>query len=118
MRQIPYVLDEPRRQLVLDSLLEVCRFRAWTLLAAHIRTNHAHVVVTANRKPEPVMTALKAYASRALNAGALDAPGCLRWSRHGSTRYLWTQDSIRSAIDYVVRQQGSLMAAYEHPSPR
>src|ERR1700733_9375120 len=53
--------------VVLKSLREACSCRGWTLLAAHVRTNHVHVVTTANCKPEQVMTALKAYGSRALN---------------------------------------------------
>ncbi|HEV2200051.1 MAG TPA: transposase [Bryobacteraceae bacterium] len=109
MTQDPYLLDEIRRQVVLSSLRDVCSYRGWTLLAAHVRTNHVHVVVTANRKPEPIMTALKAYSSRALNESALDPPHRRRWARHGSTRYLWTVESVRAAIHYVVREQGPAM---------
>jgi REP element-mobilizing transposase RayT len=88
------------------------------LLAAHIRTNHVHIVVTSESKPEPVMVAMKAYSSRALNQRGIDTPGLRRWARHGSTRYLWTTESIRAAIRYVVDEQGSAMAVYESPSPR
>jgi REP element-mobilizing transposase RayT len=118
MKQDPYRLDEVRRQAVLDSLRQVCCFRGWTLLAAHVRTNHVHVVVTANRKPEPVMTALKAYSSRTLNRDALDLPDWRRWARHGSTRYLWTAESVQAAIQYVVHEQGPAMAVFETSSPR
>jgi hypothetical protein len=75
-------------------------------------------VVTANFKPEPVMTALKAYSNRALNQHALDLPDRRRWARHGSTRYLWTGESVRAAIQYVVREQGPAMAVFEMFSPR
>jgi hypothetical protein len=98
MPEGPYALDEIRRQVVLESLQEVCRFRGWTLLAAHIRTSHAHVVVAAESKPEPVMVAMKAYGSRALNSLGIDAPCTRRWARHGSTQYLWTKESVRAAI--------------------
>jgi REP element-mobilizing transposase RayT len=118
MSQEPYVLDVVRRQVVLNSLRQVCSCRGWTLLAAHARTNHVHVVVTANCKPEKVMIVMKAYSSRALNERALDPPDRRRWARHGSTRYLWTGDSIRAAIQYVVREQGPAMAVFEMPSPR
>src|SRR4051794_35708079 len=118
MTQKPYRLDAVRRQIVLKSLQEVCSRRGWTLLAAHVRTNHVHVVITAHRKPEQVMTAIKAYSSRALNEYALDCPDRRRWARHGSTRYLWTEDAVRTAIQYVVREQGESMAVFEMPSPR
>ena len=118
MTQRPYQLDALRRQVVLNSVRQVCSWRGWTLLAAHVRTNHLHVVVTANCTPEQVMSSMKAYSSRALNENALDLPGRRRWARHASTRYLWTGDSVRAAIQYVVREQGAAMAVYETPSPR
>jgi hypothetical protein len=58
-------------------------------------------VAASNRKPDQVMNALKAYSSRALNHLAFDQP-----DRHGSTRYLWTRESVSEAIHYVVREQG------------
>ena len=106
------------RQVVLNSLRQVCSCRGWTLLAAHVRTHHVYVVVTANCQPELVMTAMKAYSSRALNECALDLPDRRRWARHGSTRYLWTGDSFWAAIRYVVREQGPTMAVFEMPSTR
>jgi REP element-mobilizing transposase RayT len=69
MAQQPYCLDAVRREIVLNSLQEVCSCRDWTLLAAHIRTNHVHAVITANCNPESVMTALKAYSSQIAAAG-------------------------------------------------
>ena len=118
MTQEPYLLDVVRRQVVLNSLRQACSCRGWTLLAAHVRTNHVHVMVTANCKPELVMTAMKAYSSRALNQCALDLPDRRRWARHGSTRHLWTGYSVWTAIQYVVREQGPSMAVFEMPSPR
>ena len=112
MTHQPYLLDEIRRQEVLKSLQEVCSYRGWTLLAAHVRTNHVHVVATADRKPEHVMNALKAYSSGYLNHCALD-PDRRRWARHGSTRYLWTSTAVSAAIQYVVREQGESMAVFE-----
>jgi REP element-mobilizing transposase RayT len=118
MAQDQYSLDQLRREVVLDSLHKVCRFRGWTLFAAHVRSSHVHVVATSREKPEVVMTTLKAYASRALNDRGLDRPDRLRWVRHGSTRYLWTRASVMAAIHYVVHEQGAAMAVYENPSVR
>jgi REP element-mobilizing transposase RayT len=118
MSQEPYLLDATRQRLVLSSLQEVCSCRGWTLLAAHVRTNHVHLVATAGCKPELVLNALKAYSSRALNHLALDSPNCRRWARHGSTRCLWTSAAVSTAIDYVVREQGDAMAVFEMPAAR
>jgi REP element-mobilizing transposase RayT len=108
--QEPYEMDEPRRQTVLASILEHCRYRNWPLLAAHIRMNHVHVIVDAPFSPEKVLNELKAYASRHLNQAALDGPDCRRLSRHESTRYLWKHDEVEAAIAYVADRQGEPMA--------
>ena len=106
----PFLLDAESRLKVLASIQEVCAHRGWFLQAAHIRSNHVHVVVSANQTPELVMTAFKAYASRALNGVDF---GQRRWVRHGSTRYLWTRESIHAAVRYVVCEQGEPMAVFE-----
>lgn len=45
MDQMPYGMDEKRRYAVLTSMMERCANARWTLLAAHVRTNHVHLVV-------------------------------------------------------------------------
>jgi REP element-mobilizing transposase RayT len=115
MIQQPYLLDSVRRQVVLKSLQEVSYHRGWTLLAAHVRTNHIHVVISGNCKPEGMLIAMKAYSSRALNDSELDSQ---RWARHGSTRYLWTGDAVQAAIRYVVYEQGEPMGVFEITAPR
>src|SRR4029077_7491489 len=66
MREQPYLLDDARRTVVLETIQEVTRHRDCGPLACHVRTTHVHVVVTADAKPEKVMSDLKAYASRRL----------------------------------------------------
>ena len=116
MKCAPYRLDGPRRQVVLNALSEVCRFRGWSLLAAHVRSTHVHAVVDANRRPEHVMNAFKSYASRALNRLGVDGPDCRRWARHGSTHYLWRKEEVTAAVHYVLCQQGEPMAVFEEPA--
>jgi len=106
MTQPPYFLDEPRRAVVLHTILEVCKHRGWELIAAHVRSNHVHVVVDAKDKPEKVMKDFKAYASRRLTEAGFDTKDRKRWARHGSTTYKWTPDELNTAIDYVIRGQG------------
>jgi REP element-mobilizing transposase RayT len=97
-----YLLDPPRREIVLASIRQSCTFRDWDLLAAHVRSNHIHVVVTAAIPPERILSDLKAYASRRLTSEGFDDPSRKRWTRHGSTRYLWTDEAVVDAIEYVV----------------
>jgi len=86
MPQPPYRLDQDRREAVLAALRQHCTHRGWNLLAAHVRTNHVHVVVEAEVNPERVMVEFKAYASRELNHPCGDGPDRRRWARHGSIR--------------------------------
>ena len=112
MKHPPYRLDAQRRATVLRGVKSACQRRNWSLLAAHVRTNHVHAVLQADSSPERVMNALKAYASHALNLAGLDASDRPRWARHGSTRHLWTREQVSNAIRYVVAGQGDQMAVY------
>ena len=113
MDQTPYVMDRSRREAVLAAILERCSDCHWNLLAAHVRTNHVHMVVDVDVRPERIMNDLKSYASRCLNQSGLDDPARKRWARHGSTRWLWKRESVSAAIRYVVDQHGDSMAVFE-----
>jgi REP element-mobilizing transposase RayT len=113
MQHRPYLLNGTRRELVLGSLHEVSSHRGWKLLAAHVRMNHVHIVVEADTCPEKIMATFKIYASRALNLFDIDGPGCKRWARHGSTRYLWSRKNVSAAIKYVIFEQGPAMEVFE-----
>jgi len=112
MHQPPYTLDQEARSAVLEALREVCLHRGWGLLAAHVRTNHVHAILEAEVQPERVMNALKSYASRALNRQRCDGMVRRRWAHHGSTRWLWKDQDVREAIQYVVHEQGEPMAVF------
>jgi REP element-mobilizing transposase RayT len=113
MDQDPYLLDVGSRRAVLEAIREVCAHREWTLLAAHVRTNHVHVVVEADTQPEKAMNAFKSYASRRLKQTGAEVPDRKRWARHGSTRWLFSRDEVAAAIRYVVDSQGERMAVFE-----
>jgi REP element-mobilizing transposase RayT len=102
------ILDRQRRTIVDRTVREVCAYRAWTLHALNVRTNHVHLVVTAPRSaPEQVMSILKAWSTRRLREAGLVSPSGKLWARHGSTRYLWTENDIDMACSYVIESQGA-----------
>ena len=115
MNQPLYTMDEPRRQTVLEAITVRCKQSNWSLIAAHVRENHVHVVIQAQEKPEFVMTQLKSAASRRLNDRGFDDRTRKRWARHGSTRSLFGQDSVQSAIRYVLEGQGRPMTSFRAP---
>ena len=109
----PYLLGKARRRVVLQAIVESCRYRDWKLLAAHVRTTHVHVVMMARNKLETILRYLKSRASHLLSRSGLDdkVRRC-RWSRHGSTKYLWRPEHIRASLDYVLWRQGVAMAVF------
>jgi REP element-mobilizing transposase RayT len=115
--QPPYSMDEGRRQAVLASMIDRCSNRGWSLLAAHVRTNHVHVLIEAEALPERVMNDLKSFASRRLNELGFDGSDRKRWARHGSTRWLWKREDVLAALGYVVDKQGEPMAIYDSTEP-
>jgi REP element-mobilizing transposase RayT len=115
MDQPPYLMDPIRRDAVLRAIQEVCVHRGWSLLAAHVRSNHVHSVVNAEVPPERVLGDFKAYASRCLNGMRIEEPNRKRWARHGSTRWLWKPQHVSAAIQYVVAEQGADMSVIESP---
>jgi REP element-mobilizing transposase RayT len=112
MSQPRYEMDEPRRHAVLEEFIHRCNRADWNLIAAHVRTNHVHIIVQAEDLPEFVMTQLKSAASRCLNERGFDDKTRKRWARHGSTRTMFNQDSVREAIRYVLDGQGEAMSTY------
>jgi len=113
MDQAPYHLDRVRRDVVLEAIRDVCAHRGWSLLAAHVRSNHVHAVVEAEAPPERVMHDFKTYASRRLNHMRIEEPDRRRWARHGSTRWLWKPEHVSAAIQYVVEEQGDAMSVFK-----
>jgi REP element-mobilizing transposase RayT len=107
-------LTASQRAIVCQAIVAACRYKRWPLLAVHVRSTHVHIVVAGDPKPESMMNALKSYASRAMNRRRC-------WARHGSTRYLWSKESVDAAVIYVLDRQGERMAWYEevpHTEPR
>ena len=113
MDQPPYQMDEARRDVVQEAIIDRCLQVDWHLLAVHVRSNHVHVVIEAQDEPEFVMTQLKSAASRRLNCLGFDDPTRKRWARRGSTRRLFNDESVQRAISYVLDGQGQPMAVFE-----
>ncbi len=108
LKHPPVILNENLRNAVLKSILEVCTYRGWFAHSVHVRSNHLHIVVTANDKPEKIMTDFKSYATRAIKKNGIEIEKY--WTKHGSTKYLWTHPQLQGAIEYVKNGQGNIMS--------
>jgi len=103
-------LTPAQREIVEATIRDHCGIRKWPLLALNIRTNHIHLIVTADVTPEIVMSQLKAWCSRRLSehAGLIGRSrnGQRRWwTEHGSTKYINDETYLQNAIQYVNERQ-------------
>ena len=107
LKTAPFILGARERKSVEKAIRETSKIRKWELLAFNVRTNHVHTVVTADRKPESVLNAFKANATRQLREDDLWPHGFSPWADKGSKRRLWNERSVANAIDYVLYGQGN-----------
>ena len=105
MKNPSLTFDREQRRAVKTAIKEVCAYRCYRLLALNVRTIHIHVVIAAERKPEIVAGEFKKYATRRLRNDLLVSENRRVWSRGESCRYLWKQNQVDQAIDYVLYQQ-------------
>jgi REP element-mobilizing transposase RayT len=102
----PVKLTKDRRKAIERGIREACEVLKWRLWAFNIRTNHVHVVVSANCNSRRVRSTLKSNATRSMReAGCWQSPRS-PWAAKGSRRFLWTEEQLIEAIDYVLYSQG------------
>jgi REP element-mobilizing transposase RayT len=105
-------LQPHQREIVERQIAETCQVRGWTLHIASCRTNHVHVVVTAqNVKTKTLRDQLKAWCTRRLNEDQVQqgieetAKREKWWAERGSIRWVWTMESLAAVIEYAGEQQ-------------
>jgi hypothetical protein len=104
------ILDGVQRELVAKTIHEHCRIRHWILHAVNCRTNHLHVVVTADRLPDEVRVQFKSWCTRRLKDLERQRQRTLEpiypvrehwWAERGSRRFINDDESLTAAILYV-----------------
>ena len=122
MSEVAVLLDQTQRDIVNLVVRDHCEIRDWTLPAVNCRSNHCHVVVTAiNYDGEQVRDQFKSWAKRRLKEhqhAQENFGGSVRehwWTRKGSVRKLFDDDSLEAAILYTNEAQdiGGSKANYE-----
>ncbi|MFG0274431.1 MAG: transposase [Phycisphaerales bacterium] len=112
------VFTSAERRCVQVAIREHCAHRGWWLGACNVRTNHLHCVVAApGRSPELAMKHLKTWSTRALRRRDNARFAHRVWTRHGSTRYLWSRDDVAGAMQYVLEAQDD-PRRWERSQPR
>jgi REP element-mobilizing transposase RayT len=106
LKQPPVTLNSQQRAATQAAIRETCQIRRWHLWTVNVRTNHVHVVVSASKKPEALLSALKANATRAMREARLWTSELSPWEFRGSKKYLWNETQLADAIAYVEYDQG------------
>jgi REP element-mobilizing transposase RayT len=109
MKQPPVKLSSRHRKIVESAIRETCEIRNWQLWTINVRTNHVHVAVSANKKPEAILSAIKANATRAMKEAGIWTSELSPWSFGGSRKYLWDDKELAEAIAYVECDQGEVV---------
>src|SRR5580704_11486210 len=102
------VLDTEQRKLVEKTVADHCIVRCWDLHASNCRTNHVHVLITADeRKIQRPREQFKAWCTRRLKEldvvrGTLQAS--IRedwWTQRGWDEYVDDEQSLARVRDYI-----------------
>ena len=93
------------RHTVEDACREHCQIRGWHILAVNARTNHIHIVLTADAKPQKVRDQLKANCTRRLRSQADPLIVERTWTRGGDCEILDSDEDIEAAVEYTVNAQ-------------
>ena len=111
--ETPFILTLSQCHTVLNSFRDTAAYFHWEIYAAHIRTNHAHIILNSTISKEKTLMKLKAYATQSLKKKHNELENRKKfWTEHGSTRNIWSAEAAFPALYYVVEQQGMPMALY------
>jgi len=106
LKHPPVRLPPNQRAVIESAIKETCLLRRWGLWVVNARSNHIHAVVSAHCKPEKVLNALKANATRKLREAGYCRHPESPWAERESRRCLWTEQDVIDAVVYVQYEQG------------
>ena len=105
MTENPVLLNEAQRLRVEAVCRKHATFRGWVLHAVSARSNHVHLVVSADKKPEIVRDQFKANATRVLR----EEPGAITnetvWTRGGDCEIVDGEENLERVVQYVTEAQ-------------
>jgi REP element-mobilizing transposase RayT len=96
------LLNDDTREIVESMIAKHCLVRSWHLWIANPRTNHVHVVVTANsHRGSIVRDQLKANCTTALREFSSIFQDRPVWSVGGDWQCVNTEEELHRVIEYV-----------------
>lgn len=104
LKEPSFQLTDEQRRIVEATIAAHCAIRGWTLHAVNCRTNHVHVVVSANLHPDQIVGQFKAWCTRRLKKHLETNHVASRyrwWTEGSSTRYINHVQGLDAAVMYV-----------------
>ena len=112
MVETAVLLTAEQRAIVEQTITDHCRIRKWTLHAVNARSNHIHVVATADRNQDDVRDQFKAWCARKLSdaAGLSNKVAKKAGRRHwftegGDCEKIGDEEYLVNAVRYVLEGQ-------------
>lgn len=114
LKYSPVELNDKMRNSVENGLRETCEIRRWKIFAINVRTNHVHVVVSiGDKSSKKALIAFKANSTRKMREDKVWEFEHSPWAEKGSRKFLWTEKSVETAIDYVINGQGNPLPKFD-----
>ena len=102
MNEDAVLLDASQRQIIEKTIVDHCRIRKWILHAINCRTNHVHVLFSADVSIELPREQFKAWCTRKLKA---ICPGRKNWwTERGWDVYVDDDKSFADVTEYIHNQ--------------
>jgi len=108
-----FIMNAKHRKTVLESIIDTCEYNHWHLHAAHVRSNHAHIVLRSDMAGKLTRTRIKIYATKFLKRDHSELTQRKNfWSEGGSAKEIWRPEFLFPTMHYVIEEQGEKMALY------
>ena len=101
-----FLLNETKRDTVLQSIVEATQYYNWYLYAAHVRSNHVHILLRTEESSKTVAPKIKSFATKLLKKHHADIPDQKFWTRGKCARCIWNPAFILPTKLYVIEGQG------------
>jgi len=101
----PVILAEPHRDRVEAVCQEHATLRGWELHTVSARSNHVHLVVSANEPPKKVRDQFKANATRVLRLPPDAIKNEKIWARGGDIELIDGDEALEPAVIYTSEAQ-------------
>ena len=101
----PVLLNEAQRLRVESVCRKHAEIRGWELHAVSVRSNHVHLVVTADKPAKIVRDQFKANATRVLREPPDAVTNESIWTKGGDCEVVDGEESLHRVLEYVTEAQ-------------